>query len=75
MVFGAYTAKSFVYLTNNLKALKTFLIKIIRENVKRPLNKGEVTALRYRLEHKLRLPKEMVDDILISLTYEFYDYT
>jgi transposase len=75
MVFGTYTAKSFVYLTNNLEALKTFLIKIIRENVKRPLNKGEVTALRYRLEHKLRLPKEMVDDILISLTYEFYDYT
>jgi transposase len=75
MVFGVYTAKSFVYLTDNLEALKTFLIKIIKENIRRPLNRGEVTALRYRLEHKLRLPKEMVDDILISLTYEFHDYT
>jgi len=75
MVFGVYTAKSFVYLTDNLEVLKTFLIKIIKENIKRPLNKGEVTALRYRLERKLRLPKEMVDDILISLTYEFHDYT
>jgi len=74
-VFGTYTAKSFVYLTNDLEALKTFLIKIIKKNVRRPLSKGERVALRYRLERKFRLPKEMVDEILISLTYKFYDFT
>lgn len=71
-IFGNYATKSFVYHANNSDVVKSFLIKIIRENIKRPLTRGEVVALRYRFEHKMHLPKKMVDEILISLTYEFY---
>jgi hypothetical protein len=71
MMFGNLAAKRFVYCRGCLEPVKQFLVKIVRENVKRPLNRGEVLALRYRLEQRMRLPKELVDDIICSLTFAY----
>jgi len=73
MVFGNYTGKHFVFCASSLEPVKQFLIKVIKQNLKRPLTRGEVVALRYRLEKRMRFPEEMVDDVICSLTFEFYE--
>ena len=71
-IFGKYTGKTFVYLRGTLQPVRNLIIRVVKETLGRPLKRGEVLALRYRLKESIHLPKEVIDDIIWSLTYGFY---
>jgi len=70
-IFGKYTSKTFIYLEGSFQPVKDLIIKIVKETLRRPLRRGEVLALRYRLKESMHLPKKEIDDIICSLTYGF----